>query len=138
MLSAWFGGVGPGLVAKILSAAVFYYGFLPPVFSLVAKTGQMPRFAVFVASAVLVGSLSAAQRRVAEKLRRAHDELDRTVHELKNTNEALGKSEAYLAEAQTLSHTGSFGLDVATGELVWSDETFRILNTTARSSPPCR
>jgi hypothetical protein len=120
----WWGA--PGLVATILSATVFYYGFLPPVFSLVAKTGQMPRFAVFVASAVLVGSLSAAQRRVAEKLRRAHDELDRTVHELKNTNEALGKSEAYLAEAQTLSHTGSFGLDVATGELVWSDETFRI------------
>ena len=126
MLSAWFGGVGPGVVATILSAAVFYYGFLPPVFSLVAKSGQIPRFVVFVASAVLVGSLSAAQRRVAEKLRRARDQLHQTVQELQKTNEALGKSEAYLAEAQTLSHTGSFGLDVATGELVWSEETFRI------------
>lgn len=75
---------------------------------------------------MLVGSLSAAQRRVAEKLRRARDELHQTVQELKKTNEALGKSEAYLAEAQILSHTGSFGLDVATGELVWSEETFRI------------
>ena len=131
----WRGGAGTG---TILSAEVFYYGFLPPVFSLVAKTGQMPRFAVFAASAVLVGSLSAAQRRVAEKLRRAHDELDRTVHELKNTNEALGKSEAYLAEAQTLSHTGSFGLDVATGELVWSDETFRIFEYDRAVQPPCR
>jgi len=42
MLTAWFGGVGPGLAATILSAAVFYYGFLSPVLSLVAKTGQMP------------------------------------------------------------------------------------------------
>ena len=126
MLSAWVGGVGPGLVAAILSAAVFYYGFLPPVFSLVAKPGQIPRFVVFVASAVLVGSLSAAQRRATEKLRRARDELDQTVQELKRANDALGKNEAYLAEAQTLSHTGSFGWDVSTGELVWSEETFRI------------
>ena len=126
MLSAWLGGVGPGLAATIFSATVFYYSFLPPVNSLVVKPGQIPRFAVFVASAVLVGSLSAAQRRVTEKLRWARDELDRTVQELKKTNEALVKSEAYLAEAQTLSHTGSFGWDVATGELVWSEETFRI------------
>ena len=41
MLSAWFGGVGPGVVATILSAAVFYYGFLPPVFFLVAKPAQI-------------------------------------------------------------------------------------------------
>src|SRR6266480_2090478 len=38
----------------------------------------------------------------------------------------LQRSEAYLAEAQRLSHTGSFGWDVSTGEIFWSDETFRI------------
>jgi PAS domain-containing protein len=41
--------------------------------------------------------------------------------------EKLRQSEAYLAEAQRLSRTGSFGWIVATGELVWSDETFCIL-----------
>jgi len=41
--------------------------------------------------------------------------------------EALRRSEAYLAEAQKLSHTGSFGWNVATGKLVWSAETFCIL-----------
>src|ERR1700758_2036274 len=40
--------------------------------------------------------------------------------------EALRRSEAYLAEAQTLSHTGSFGWDVSSGEIYWSRETFRI------------
>jgi signal transduction histidine kinase/HAMP domain-containing protein len=34
--------------------------------------------------------------------------------------------ETYLAEAQKLSHTGSFGWDVFTGEIYWSEETFRI------------
>ena len=41
--------------------------------------------------------------------------------------EALRRSQSYLAEAQKLSHTGSFGWNVSTGELVWSDETFNIL-----------
>jgi PAS domain S-box-containing protein len=38
----------------------------------------------------------------------------------------LQRSEAYLAEAQRLSHTGSFGWRSSTGEILWSDETFRI------------
>ncbi len=38
----------------------------------------------------------------------------------------LQRSEAYLAEAQRLSHTGSFGWRRSTGEILWSDETFRI------------
>src|ERR1700746_2926211 len=38
----------------------------------------------------------------------------------------LQRSEAYLAEAQRLSHTGSFGWRPSTGEIVWSEETFRI------------
>ncbi len=38
----------------------------------------------------------------------------------------LQRSEAYLEEAQRLSHTGSFGWRPATGEILWSDETFRI------------
>jgi PAS domain S-box-containing protein len=41
--------------------------------------------------------------------------------------EALRRSQSYLAEAQKLSHAGSFGWNVSTGELIWSDETFSIL-----------
>ena len=41
--------------------------------------------------------------------------------------EALRRSEAYLAEAQRLSLTGSFGWKIVTGELVWSEETFCIM-----------
>jgi PAS domain S-box-containing protein len=46
--------------------------------------------------------------------------------ELSHAEEALRRSEAYLAEAQRLSHTGSFGWDVSRGESYWSRETFRI------------
>ena len=46
--------------------------------------------------------------------------------ERRRAEEALRRSEAYLAQAQTLSHTGSFGWTPSSGSIYWSDETFRI------------
>src|SRR5216684_3283767 len=48
------------------------------------------------------------------------------IMERKDPDEAIRRSEAYLAEAQQLSRTGSFGWNVSTDEHFWSDETFRI------------
>jgi PAS domain S-box-containing protein len=59
--------------------------------------------------------------------------LDVTEHEL--LTQELRRREAYLAEAQRLSHTGSFGWNLATGELIWSDETFRILDYERTAKP---
>src|SRR5260370_38554028 len=61
----------------------------------------------------LVPSVQRALREAGERI------------ELHHAEEALRRSEAYLAEAQRLSHTGSFGWDVASGEIYWSRETFR-------------
>ena len=46
----------------------------------------------------------------------------------------VAAKEAYLAEAQRLSHTGSFGWNAATG-FVWSDETFRIFELDRATAP---
>ena len=73
-----------------------------------------------------------AERRQAQQaLHRAHDDLEGLVAErtvqLARANESLRRSEAYLAEAQRLSQTGSWAFDVATREIVhWSQEHFRI------------
>ena len=48
------------------------------------------------------------------------------ITEQEKLTQELRRREAYLAEAQKLSHTGSFGWDVSSGEIFWSDETFRI------------
>jgi formate hydrogenlyase transcriptional activator len=50
--------------------------------------------------------------------------MDVTEHVL--LTQELGRREAYLAEAQRLSHTGSFGWKPDTGEIIWSDETYSI------------
>ncbi len=141
ILSAWFGGVGPGLVATLLSALAFNYYFLPPIHSLGPKPDEIPRLVIFVVSAIFVGSLSVAQRRATESLRRARDDLKETVQELQSTNEALQaasrererveeslrRSESYLAEAQRLTHTGSWAWRVAGRDaLHLSEEWYRI------------
>ncbi len=89
ILSAWFGGIWPGLLATALSAFTFYYFFLPPIYSLGAKPEEIPRLLVFMVSALFVGSLSVAQRSATESLRRARDDLRKTVQELQRSNEAL-------------------------------------------------
>jgi PAS domain S-box-containing protein len=48
------------------------------------------------------------------------------ITERKVAEEAIRRSEAYLAEAQKLSHTGSFGWKPDTGEIIWSEESYRI------------
>ena len=47
----------------------------------------------------------------------------------------LQQSEAYLSEAQRLSHTGSLGWKVSSGEVVWSEETFRIFQYSLTTKP---
>ena len=71
-------------------------------------------------------------RLVPSVLRALREAKERT--ERKQTEKALRRSEAYLAEAQRLSRTGSFGWNVSTAEHTWSDETYRILGIT--EGPP--
>jgi PAS domain S-box-containing protein len=151
ILSAWFGGVWPGLLATTLSALAFNYYFLPPIYSLQAKPEEIPRFAIFMVSALFVGSLTVAQRSATESLRRARDDLKDTVQELQNTNEvlqaasrereraeeSLRRSETYLAEAQRLTHTASWAWQVAGGDaLHLSDEWYRLYGFDPENGPP--
>ena len=66
------------------------------------------------------------------ELRQARDLLEIKVME--RTKE-LRRNEAYLAEAQKLSKTGSFGWNVFGGEIYWSEETFRIFEYSREAKP---
>lgn len=58
-----------------------------------------------------------------------------TAHALELEEEKLRRSETYLAEAQRLSKTGSFGWRPFTGEITWSEETFRIFQYDQSTTP---
>jgi signal transduction histidine kinase len=108
IVSAWLGGRGPGLLATALSMVGIAHWFLPSLESFVLDQDSAIGFAIFVAAAVVATEFSMARRR-AER--------------------ALRESEAYLAETQRLSHTGSWAWAPATGELRYlSEECRRILD----------
>jgi PAS domain S-box-containing protein len=79
---------------------------------------------------VLKTSLSRLVPSVQRALREAIQKTER-----KRAEEALRQSETYLAEAQRLSHTGSFGWKPSTGEIIWSEETFRIFQYDRTTTP---
>src|SRR5260370_30872296 len=70
--------------------------------------------------------LLAAQAAIPLENAGLYTDLQQENSERKRAEEALRRSEAYLAKAQRLSHTGSYGWNISTGEVYWSEETYRI------------
>src|SRR6266404_1360204 len=57
------------------------------------------------------------------------------IEDRKQAEQRLRRSEAYLTEAQRLSRTGSFGWNVSSGEIYWSEETYRIFQSDHATKP---
>jgi PAS domain S-box-containing protein len=68
-------------------------------------------------------------------LSRTNQALQNEIAERKQVEDKLRQSQAYLAEAQKLSLTGSFGWNVSTGEIIWSKETYCIFEFDAEQKP---
>jgi two-component system sensor histidine kinase KdpD len=77
MVSAWYGGLSPGLLATLLSSLAIYYFLLPPPGTLTIGLDDLPRMVVFVLMSVVISSLTDALRRSKEKLRSLTEELKR-------------------------------------------------------------
>ncbi len=78
------------------------------------------------------------EERVRERtsqLTSVNSELTKEILQRQRAEEALLRSEAYLAEAQRVSHTGSFAWNVSSGHIVLSDETLRILEYDLANKP---
>ena len=81
VLSAWLGGVGPGLLAALLAAVVVDVFITPPLYAITLDFHFLLRIALFALSAVLVGWLCARRRRIEDALRLSRDELEVRVQE---------------------------------------------------------
>ena len=136
--AAWFGGPGPGFFAALLATLVLPL-LIEMNYPLLAGFFDLPRFLAFGMTGVAVGSGTTSRRRAEAALRQRELELRKARNELEvkvvERTAELRRSEAYLAEAQRLSHTGSFGWKVSNGEIVWSEETYRIAGYDLATKP---
>ena len=101
IISAWFGGAKPGLLAIALSILAFDYFFLPPIHSLAVETTQVPRLLLFVVLASFVAWVTATEKSEAESLKRARDDLLRINESLRVENIERKEAEEALKESET-------------------------------------
>ena len=135
LLTGWYAGLGPVVLATLLSAVVFDFFFVPPFHRLEIFREPSPRLVWFLLFAFLAASFSAARRRAEVLLTRARDELEERV--AARTTE-LRRSEAYLLAAQRLSHTGCWAWRIGSQEIYWSTEYFRIVGLNPETAIPNR
>jgi signal transduction histidine kinase len=110
MVSALYGGLGPGLLAGVLSAFASAFFYVPPYYSLDIGFDDFLRLVVFMIMAALISWLSAARKQSEEALRAARDELELRVRqrteELRQANERLTLEviERQRGQEQILAH----------------------------------
>jgi PAS domain S-box-containing protein len=136
-VTIWYAGTGPGVLAIVLSIVSLNYFFLRPVFSFnPISYADLVYLTFCIFCALAVGWVSAVRRRAEQELRQARDELEAKVVE-RTAN--LQRSEAYLAQAQKLTHTGSWVWDPRTEKVLYcSEEMFRVFGLDPRESLPSR
>jgi PAS domain S-box-containing protein len=68
VLSGWFGGRGPGLLATLICATGALYGFIPPLYSFDISPEYRLAFAIFVGLCVLLTEFGEARWRASDVL----------------------------------------------------------------------
>src|ERR1700737_2818582 len=142
IFAAWVGGFGPALLAIMLAFLAFHYYLVPPINSFTWKhdlfavgISEVPRLFLFSVTSLVVAFLISAQRKATQDLQRSGHDLQLAMEDQKRIEAALRHSEMYFTEAQKLSGTGSFGWNIASGEIIWSDQTFRIFGCDPMMNP---
>jgi PAS domain S-box-containing protein len=104
MLSTWFGGFMPGMVATLLSVLALKYYAVAPLYSWSFDLRHVPRFVIFSLSALLISWVIAQQQHAERTVRSVRDELEATVRErtatLRRTNAELQAEVAERARAE--------------------------------------
>ena len=117
IVSAWFGGMGPGLLAVVLAELSIDYYFVDPLYTLRLGPKPLSFLIVFGVLAVLTSWMSNKRRRAEAELRQARDELETRVQErteeLRQANETLHERQAELTHVTRVMTLGELTASIA-------------------------
>jgi PAS domain S-box-containing protein len=80
-ISAWYAGLGPSILAVVLSILFFDYYFVAPRYSFYVTVSELPYFVATAAFGALIAWFSTVRRRVERDLSQARDHLEIEVQE---------------------------------------------------------
>jgi diguanylate cyclase (GGDEF)-like protein len=75
-VSAMYGGLGPGLVATLLSALAINFFFLPPYTTLLSSAEDTLRLSIFLATGLIISWLAHSHKRADDQLRARNEDLE--------------------------------------------------------------
>jgi PAS domain S-box-containing protein len=80
-IAVWYAGIGPAIVAVVLSGLADTYFFIEPLYAFYVTRDDLPHFVIFVLFASLLTGFAAVRRRVERDLVQARDDLQIEVAE---------------------------------------------------------
>lgn len=120
MIAALVGGLGPGILATVLSSICVNYFFLPPVGAFtIAGGGDLLALLTFTGVGIGISWFASAVQIAREE-----------------AAEAVRLHDAELRQAQHLAHLVFWTVEIKTGKVTWSSELYRILGVDPSSPAP--
>jgi len=131
IFSGWFGGVGPGLVAAVISSVFILFNLIPSPYTVRSLSEEVIRVTIYSIAVFFVAWVSGRQRQTEEQLEQARNKLEETVQdrtaELRRANvelqaeiserkvaeESLQAMEAELAHVSRLTMMGELTASIA-------------------------
>jgi len=89
MVAAFYGGLGPGLLATVLSTWAIDFFFIPPFNTLELTVANLVRAGVFMLVAVIISWLNAARKKLMDDLSERDRERERLLTQISGFNDEL-------------------------------------------------